>query len=53
MIATMAVPLVVCVVGILMFALSNNPKISEMGKIAFFVGLFFVVWIVSREAVHF
>ena len=37
-----AVPLVVCVVGALLyFAFSG--KVSEVGRIAFFVGLFWLV----------
>lgn len=31
--------LLVCVVGALAYALSTNPKIAEMGRIAFGVGL--------------
>ncbi len=32
-------PLLVCIAGALMYALSNNPKVSAMGKDAFWVGL--------------
>lgn len=32
--------LLVCVVGALAYGLSTNPKISEMGRIMFGVGLF-------------
>lgn len=31
--------LIVCIVGVLMYALSTNPKVSEMGRLAFFAGL--------------
>ena len=31
--------LLVCVVGALMYALCVNPKLQELGKIAFFCGL--------------
>lgn len=31
--------LLVALVGVLMFALCSNPKLSEVGKIAFFCGL--------------
>lgn len=31
--------LLVCIVGLLMYALSANPKIVEIGKIMFFCGL--------------
>jgi Na+/phosphate symporter len=39
MVVIALVPLVVCVVGALLYALSSNPKISEMGRLAFFAGL--------------
>lgn len=32
-------PLLVAVVGVLMYALATNPKVQEMGRIAFFCGL--------------
>jgi len=31
--------LLVCVIGLLAYALSANPKISECGRLAFFAGL--------------
>jgi len=33
------IPLLVCIVGLLMFALSENPKIGPIGKDMFWVGL--------------
>ena len=32
-------PLLVALVGVLVYALSTNPKVAEMGRIAFFCGL--------------
>lgn len=32
-------PLLVAVVGVLVYALASNPKVQEMGRIAFFCGL--------------
>lgn len=32
-------PLLVAVIGVLMYALATNPKVAEMGRIAFFCGL--------------
>jgi Na+/phosphate symporter len=32
-------PLLICVIGLLMYALSANPKLVEIGRIMFFVGL--------------
>jgi Na+/phosphate symporter len=37
--AIAVVPLVVLVVGLLMWALASNPKIAEAGKIMFFCGV--------------
>jgi Na+/phosphate symporter len=31
---------IVCIVGVLMYALSANPKLAEIGRIMFFCGLF-------------
>ena len=31
--------LLICVIGLLVYALSNNPKVMEMGRIAFGCGL--------------
>jgi Na+/phosphate symporter len=30
---------VVCIAGLLVYAISNNPKAMEIGRIAFFAGL--------------
>ncbi len=32
-------PLLVCVIGVLVYALSANPKLQEMGRLAYFAGL--------------
>ncbi len=34
------VPLFVAIVGLLLWLLASNPKVSEIGKIMFFCGLF-------------
>ena len=34
-----AVSLLIALVGVLMYALSANPKLQEIGRIAFFCGL--------------
>jgi hypothetical protein len=33
-------PLLVAVIGLLVYALSANPKVQELGRIAYFCGLF-------------
>lgn len=42
--AVAVLPLVVCVVGALMYALPTSPKVNEMGRLMFFVGLFWLVY---------
>ena len=37
------VPLLVAIAGALLYALAQG-KLSEIGRIAFMVGLFFLVW---------
>jgi hypothetical protein len=32
-------PLLVCIVGALMYALATNPKLVEIGRLSFWVGL--------------
>jgi hypothetical protein len=41
-------PFVVLVIGLLCFALSTNPKVAEIGKIAYAVGLFVSVELLAR-----
>lgn len=31
--------LLVCVIGLLMYALCTNPKLAEIGRLAYFAGL--------------
>ncbi len=35
----MYLSLLVCLVGLLMYALSANPKLQEIGRISYFAGL--------------
>ncbi len=44
---------VVCVLGALVWALSANPKVMEMGRIAFFCGLFWITSMFSGRQIHF
>lgn len=48
-----AFPLLVAVVGMVAYALSTNPKIAEMGRLAFFSGLFVLVWVLAQARIHF
>jgi Na+/phosphate symporter len=38
------IALVVCIVGALVYALASNAKAAELGRIAYFVGLFVTIW---------
>jgi hypothetical protein len=35
----LVLPLLICLVGLLMYALSANPKLAEIGRMMFWVGL--------------
>lgn len=48
-----AFPALLAVVGALAYALATNGKIAEMGRIAFFCGLFVLAWILASARVHF
>ena len=37
-------PLVIAIAGALVYALSNNTKAAELGRIMFFCGLFWLVY---------
>jgi len=47
-----AVPVIVCILGVLVYALSANPKSSEMGRLAFFAGLFVALLVVAEHIVR-
>lgn len=53
MTAVVLVPLVVLVAGALAYALSSNGKLSELGRIAYFVGLLWLVYLFAGHAVRF
>ncbi len=46
-----AFPLLIAVVGALLYALAANPKVQEIGRILFFVGALVVVWSASPHMV--
>ena len=43
--------LLVCLAGLLCYALATNPKVSELGRIAFFAGLLAFLVRVSSESI--
>jgi hypothetical protein len=46
------VAVIVALVGCLVYALSANGKLQELGRIAFFVGLFWTVAMFAKNAVR-
>ncbi len=46
------VPLFVAIVGLLMFILASNPKVSEIGKMMFFCGLMALMFSSARESIR-
>jgi hypothetical protein len=48
---TIFISLLVALVGVLMYALSVNPKLQEIGRISFFCGLFVFLLRLSPETV--
>lgn len=49
----MLVPLVVLLVGMVVYVLSSNAKASEIGRILFFVGAFWLVALFSHSSIRF
>ncbi len=45
-------PLVVALVGVLMYALCTNLKLAEIGRLSFFVGLFWLVYGFIGKVLH-
>lgn len=50
--AILVVPVLVALLGALVYALSANPKAAELGRLAYFVGLMWSVYIVAHDVVH-
>ena len=43
------IPVLLCVVGALLYALSSNPKIEELGRITFAAGIFAIAFNFATE----
>lgn len=37
-------PILMCLIGLVMYLLMSNPKAQEIGRIMFFCGLLVVLW---------
>ena len=46
-------PVLVLVLGALVYGFASNPKLSEMGRIAYFVGLLWAVYDLAPRVVRF
>ena len=45
------IPFIILIVGLLMYVLAANPKVSEIGRIMFFCGLVALCFAFSRQTV--
>ena len=52
MIIITLVPLLILVVGLLMYALAANPKVQEIGRIMFQCGMFVLTWVLAGQTVR-
>lgn len=43
------IPLLVAILGVLLYALAVNPKLQEIGRIAYAFGLLVVLWNVGAK----
>jgi Na+/phosphate symporter len=43
------IPLLILVVGLLMYALAANPKVQEAGRIMFFCGMLVITFVLARQ----
>lgn len=46
------VPLLVAVVGVLVYALSTGAKLAEIGRLAYFAGLFVFLMVVANHVIR-
>jgi hypothetical protein len=46
-------PLLVALAGVLVYAVSNNSKVSEIGRIAFAMGLLVALLLIGGRVIHF
>lgn len=50
--ATMLIPVLLIVVGVLIYALATNPKVAEIGRLTFFAGMLSLALFFSQRLVH-
>ena len=52
MILAAYLPVLACVVGALLYAISHNPKAVELGRITFAAGMFALLFALSEKMVR-
>ncbi len=51
MTVTILIPLLVCIVGLLVYALASNAKVQELGRIAYACGLLVTLFVLATKVV--
>lgn len=51
MVALVIVPLIFAIIGVLMYALASNPKLSEIGRLVFFSGFLVLTSVLATHAI--
>lgn len=46
------VPLLVCIIGGVLYFVVNNAKVADLARLAFFVGLLWLVYAAAHTSVH-
>jgi hypothetical protein len=46
------IPVLVCLLGLITYAISANPKVSELGRLSFACGLLVVCLVAARYTLH-
>ena len=52
MLVQVSVPGIACIVGLLAYVMASKPETKEMGRIAFFVGLLWLIYVFATRTVH-
>jgi len=51
--ATILYPLAFAIVGAFVYLAASNGKVSDLGRVTFFCGMLWLVFLLSRQALHF
>lgn len=50
---TIAIPVLFAVLGAMAYGFAANAKVGELGRITFFVGLFWTIYVCCHASLHF